>query len=81
MAEGDLANLMVQLIQNLNYKLGFFLFIFLIFVFDDCFVYSILGPLGAVEDGQPTARGSFLQYLFIILFVIIIEFATHNGIL
>lgn len=77
----DLWGLFTWIIKNLNFKLGIFLLIFIIFIFSDFFEETFLKPWGAMMGEQPTTYGSFIQYLFVAIIAIVLDFAIKTEIL
>ena len=75
--KNDLCGLALWIARSLNYKLGLFLFMLVIFIFDEWFVINILQPIGLGEHNQPTLAGSFAQYLLIAIMAIVIDFVTR----
>jgi hypothetical protein len=76
-----LTRIIVDAVASAHWKLYAFIFVLFIFISSDVFIGSTLGHIaGATENGTPTNYGVFIQGLFLVLFVIIIDIAISQKI-
>lgn len=72
--KGDLINVIVDFMNEINYKLVFFLFMIFLLLSSDVFLAQILSNInGAMELNTVTTYGTIIQGLFLILFYIIAD--------
>lgn len=64
----DFPSMATDLMKSINWKLGFLIFIFGIFIFSDLFIENFVSQFsGAVEGDCPTTKGTVIQLLFLVL--------------
>ena len=72
--KSDFVALSGNILSNINYKLGIFIFIIGIFLYSDLFVDSILNSFpGAVDSNYPTSYGTIVQLTIYTLILIVLD--------
>lgn len=75
----ELSSMFAGMLTNINYKLYIFIFFLFIFITSDIFVDKILNKFSdSVEHRIPTSKGTFIQALFLCLFIFILDLVIKN---
>ena len=63
-----------SIISDINYKLGFFMFIIGTFLFSDMFIENVLNSInGSVHGECPTTKGTMIQLLIFCILLIVLD--------
>ena len=72
--KSDFVSVSGNIISSINYKLGFFMFLIGMFLFSDMFIDNILGGIDDSVDGEtPTTKGTIIQLLIFVLFMLVFD--------
>lgn len=78
----DLMKVTGNLITNINYKVGFLLFMIGILIFSDLFIENVLKNFKGSTVGEcTTTKGTLLQLMFLIIAYIILDLVVKYGFL
>lgn len=75
----DFPSMFTDLFAGIQFKVAFFLFLVMIFVFSDVYVDLVLTNIdGAVYGDMPTTKGSVIQITFVTICYIIIDLLVQG---
>jgi hypothetical protein len=81
-AGDDFPSMMTDMFKGIPWKVSFFLFILMIFIFSDIYIELFLNSIpGAVEGDCPTTKGTVTQIVTTIICYMILDLLVQGGFL
>lgn len=75
----DFPSMMTDMFFGINWRVAFFMYIFMIFIFSDIYIDLFLSKFkNAVEGDCPTTKGTLIQITIVIIFYIILDLLVQG---
>lgn len=78
----DFPSMATDMFKGINWKIAFFLFVVMLFVFSDVYIELFLNSIpGAVEGDSPTTKGTITQIITTIIAYMILDLLVQGDFL